>query len=134
MTRRCVPAAVKVKLVFSLAMMVVVPEMMRLALRVASTTLLGTDISGDADAVGQAYRTVFEYVSLKMNARLIFYPLWLPTKLNRDFRQARALLSRVVLEMIAKRRNGGIGRQQIQTGEGMRFLPEHIPEHAFTVA
>ena len=82
----------------------VLPEMMRLGLRIASTTLLGTDISGDADAIGQAYRTAFEYVSLKMNGRLMFQPLWLPTARNREFRRAKALLDRVVLELIAQRR------------------------------
>ena len=81
------------------------PEMMRLGLRIASRTLFGTDISGDADAIGGAYRTAFEYVSLKMNARLMFQPLWLPTPRNREFTPAKALLDRVVLELIARRRH-----------------------------
>lgn len=82
----------------------VLPEMMRLGLRIASTTLFSTDISESADTIGQAYRTAFEYVSLKMNGRLMFTPTWLPTKLNREFRSAKAVLDRVVLELIAKRR------------------------------
>lgn len=83
----------------------VAPEMMRLALRIASTTLFSTDISSDADSIGQAYRTAFEYVSLKMNGRLMFYPLWLPTARNREFRASKALVDRVVLELIARRRH-----------------------------
>jgi cytochrome P450 len=82
----------------------VLPEMMRLGLRIASTTLLGADISGAADAIGGAYRTAFEYVSLKMNGRLMLTPTWLPTRRNREFREAKALLDRVVLELIARRR------------------------------
>lgn len=82
----------------------VLPEMMRLGLRVASTTLFSTDISGQADAIGNAYRTAFDYVSLKMNGRLLFTPLWLPTRRNREFRRSKALLDRVVLELIARRR------------------------------
>ena len=82
----------------------VLPEMMRLGLRIASTTLLGTDISGDADSIGQAYRDAFEYVSLKMNGRLMFSPLWLPTSRNRRFRRSKALLDRVVLDLVARRR------------------------------
>jgi cytochrome P450 len=82
----------------------IVPEMMRLALRIASTSLFSTDISGEADSIGQAYRTAFEYVSLKMNGRLMFSPLWMPTRRNRQFRQAKALLDNVVLDLIARRR------------------------------
>ena len=85
----------------------IVPEMMRLGLRIASTTLFSTDISGDADTIGQAYRTAFEYVSLKMNARLMFQPLWLPTRRNREFKRCKALLDRVVLDLVAQRRREG---------------------------
>ncbi len=82
----------------------IAPEMMRLALRIASTSLFSTDISGEADSIGQAFRTAFEYVSLKMNGRLMFRPLWMPTRMNRRFRRAMALLDGVVLELIARRR------------------------------
>lgn len=83
----------------------VVPEMMALALRIASTSLFSSDISGDASEIGHAFRVTFEYVSLKMNGRMLT-PLWMPTKTNRDFRQAKALLDKVVLDMIDRRRKG----------------------------
>jgi cytochrome P450 len=82
----------------------VLPEMMRLGLRIASTTLFGADISDDADSIGRAYRTAFDYVSLKMNGRLMFTPTWLPTARNREFHRAKALVDRVVLELVARRR------------------------------
>jgi len=106
----------------------ILPELMRLGLRIASTTLVGKDISGDADAIGRAYRTTFEYVSLKMNGRLMFKPLWLPTARNREFRREKALLDRVVMELIAQRRredlrNDVLGRllaaQDEESGIGM---------------
>jgi cytochrome P450 len=106
----------------------ILPEVMRLGLRIASKTLVGTDISGAADAIGRAYRTTFEYVSLKMNGRLMFQPLWLPTARNREFRREKALLDRVVLELIAQRRreaprNDVLGRllaaQDEDSGAGM---------------
>lgn len=83
----------------------VVPEMMRLGLRIASRTLFSTDISSDADSIGGAYRTAFEYVSLKLNSQLMFYPTWLPTRLNREFKRSKQLLDQVVLDLIARRRN-----------------------------
>ena len=106
----------------------VLPEMMRLGLRIASRTLMGTDISGDADSIGDAYRTAFEYVSLKMNGRMMFTPVWFPTRRNREFRAAKSLLDRVVLDLIARRRadpqhNDVLSRliaaQDEETGIGM---------------
>jgi cytochrome P450 len=81
----------------------VVPEMMRLGLRIAGTTLFSTDISGEADAIGRAFRVAFEQVSDKMNGRLT-PPLWIPTRRNREFRRSKELLDRVVLELIESRR------------------------------
>ncbi|MGL4555285.1 MAG: cytochrome P450, partial [Gemmataceae bacterium] len=40
----------------------ILPEMMRLTLRVAGLTLLGADVSGDADELGEAFRVGFEHV------------------------------------------------------------------------
>ena len=81
----------------------IVPEMMRLALRIASTALVGTDISADADDIGHAYRMAFEYVSYKMNGRLML-PLWIPTGRNREFKRSIALLDDVVIQIIESRR------------------------------
>ncbi len=118
----------------------VVPEMMRLALRIASTALFSTDISGEADSIGRAYRTAFEYVSLKMNNRLMFRPLWLPTRLNRQFRASKALLDRVVLELILRRRREAakgdvldllLAAQDEESGAGMS--DQQLKDEAITV-
>ena len=117
----------------------VVPEMMRLGLRIASRTLFSTDISDDADSIGQAYRTAFEYVSLKLNGRFL-PPLSLPTRRNRDFRAAKALLDRVVLELIARRRRQSpqgdmldllLAAQDEQSGIGMS--DEQLKDEAITL-
>ncbi len=81
----------------------VLPDMMGLALAIASITLFSADISAEADSIGRAYRSAFEYVSLRMNRR-VWAPLWMPTSKNREFRQTKALLDRVILELIARRR------------------------------
>ena len=105
----------------------VLPEMMRLALRVAGTALFSTDVSGEADSIGRAYRTAFDYVSRKMNNRQ-FTPLWMPTRRNREFRRSKALLDRVVLDLIAERRRGAargdlldrlLAAQDEQSGAGL---------------
>ncbi len=79
-------------------------EMTRLTLRIASTTLFSTDISGEADVIGKAYRTAFAHISRRMNSPP-FFPGWLPTPGNIRFGRARALLNRVVLELIETRRS-----------------------------
>jgi cytochrome P450 len=106
----------------------ILPEMMRLSLRVASTTLFGADMAGEADAIGRAYRTAFEYVSHRMNS-LQLVPAWLPTRRNRAFARVKKLLDRVVLELIEARRKSAdrpsdllsllLAAQDEQTGAGM---------------
>jgi cytochrome P450 len=86
----------------------VVPEMMRLSLKIASTALLSTDISADADELGSAYRSAFEYVSRRMNS-VFMLPPSVPTARNREFRRCRTVLDRVVRELIESRRGATAG-------------------------
>ncbi len=118
----------------------VLPEMMRQALRIAGLSLFSADISGDADSIGRAYRTAFAYVSLKMNGRLMFRPTWLPTSRNREFRRSKALLDRVVLDLIARRRGGPpqndvldllLAAQDEESGVGMS--DEQLKDEAITL-
>ena len=80
-----------------------VDGMMKLGLRIASTTLFSADISGDADAIGKAYRTAFAHISDRLNS-LQLVPNWFPTKSNRSFAQAKQVLDHAVRELIAARR------------------------------
>ena len=59
----------------------ILADMMKLALRIASTTLFSTDISSEADAIGKAFRTAFAYVGYRLNS-LLQLPQWLPTPRN----------------------------------------------------
>ncbi|MDP1797341.1 MAG: cytochrome P450 [Planctomycetaceae bacterium] len=81
----------------------ILPEMMKLSLRIAGNTLFSTDISADADEVGQAFRTTFDYVSYRMNYSP-WTPVWWPNQRNREFALAKRVLDRVVLKIIANRR------------------------------
>jgi len=77
--------------------------MMKLGLRIASTTLFSADISGDADAIGKAYRAAFAHISRRLNS-LQLVPNWFATNSNRSFAQAKQVLDRAVGELIAARR------------------------------
>ncbi len=81
----------------------ILPEMMKLSLRIAGNTLFSTDISAEADEVGRAFRIAFEYVSYRMNYSP-WTPVWFPTRRNREFAAAKQTLDRVVLKIIAQRR------------------------------
>src|SRR5262249_28940028 len=85
----------------------VVPEMMRLVLRVAGATLFGADLAAaEVDAIGAAQPDLSAFARYRMNNPLA-PPLWVPTRRNRAFRRARAVLDGVVLRVIESRRRGG---------------------------
>lgn len=106
----------------------ILPEMMKLSLKIAGNTLFSTDISAKADEIGQAFRTAFEYVSYRMNYSP-WTPVWWPTKRNREFAQAKRVLDRVVLKIISNRRQSGetpddlltllLAAQDEESGAGM---------------
>ena len=84
----------------------VAAEMMRLTLGIAGKSLFNADISGEADAMGQAVTQVFEYLNYRIN-HLVAPPLIIPTLRNLRFRRAIRTLDRVVYEIIdVHRRNG----------------------------
>src|SRR5205807_10390114 len=58
--------------------------MMQVGLRIAGTTLFSTDIAAEADDIGRAYRTAFEFVSHRMNSPPLI-PTWFPTPWNLAF-------------------------------------------------
>jgi cytochrome P450 len=102
--------------------------MMKVGMRIASTTLFSADISGDADAIGKAYRTAFAHISNRLNS-LQLIPNWLPTKSNRRFVQAKRVLDDAVMNLIAARRKNPnkpndlltmlLSAHDEKTGEGM---------------
>jgi cytochrome P450 len=103
-------------------------EMMRLSFRVATTTLFGADVRGEADPLLGAYRTAFEYLNYRM-ASPLRAPVWFPTPRNRAFARAKKVLDRVVLELIEARRRSGdrpddllallLAARDEETGAGM---------------
>jgi cytochrome P450 len=84
----------------------IVPEMARLTLHIAATTLFGADVGDDADGLAAAQRDIFALVRYRMDNRLPI-PLWVPTRLNRAYRRGKDLMDRVVLRVIESRRRGG---------------------------
>ncbi len=78
-------------------------EMMALTLRIVGETLLGTDVTAEANKIGSAVSYVIADVNDRIS-ELLDIPLSVPVKRNREFRKHRATLDRVVFKMIEQRR------------------------------
>jgi cytochrome P450 len=104
-------------------------EMMRLTLRIAGETLLSTDVTADADVVGQSVSLLLEEANERI-LRPLALPLSVPVPHNRKLLGAVQSLEAVVLRMIAERRSATTSRpndlltmlmdaRDEETGEGM---------------
>ncbi len=78
-------------------------EMMRLTLRIVSETLLGMDVSGNADQVDAAFSEVLRYIRDRGLAPVPLPASW-PTPANLRFRRARSALDGIVYRVIRERR------------------------------
>lgn len=81
----------------------VAAEMMRLTLRIVGETLLGTDVSGEANDVGAALSLVLDETSRRIHSPWDFNER-VPTKKNRRFHQALERLNGAVHRIIDERR------------------------------
>jgi cytochrome P450 len=110
----------------------VAAEMMRLTLKIVSLALVSTDLSGQAQEIGQAVRIALEHVNYRMN-HLLAFPQPIPTARNRRFSSALATLDELIFRIIHDRRArsgkeaGGpddllsmlLSARDEETGEGM---------------
>ena len=106
----------------------VTAEMMRLTLRIVGEALLSTDVSHEADRVGQAINITLRQANDAIG-RIVPLPSWWPTPARRRVRAAMRTLDDVILEIIAGRRAGDSDPDDLlsmlmqardeDTGEGM---------------
>lgn len=79
-------------------------DMMRLTLRIVGETLLSTDVTHEADRVGQALTVALRSANRAVG-RIVDIPQWIPTPANVRLRRALAALDDVVYEIIDQRRH-----------------------------
>ena len=82
-------------------------EMSRLALAIASRTLFGRDVSGEADVVGETFGSISRHLENRFNRPFTTPPPWLPTPGSVRFRRAAKTLNAIVLSIIHERRSDG---------------------------
>lgn len=90
----------------------ILTDMTLITLRVAGFALLSEDLGKDADGVGEALTGAQRYVDHRLNY-VLSPPLWVPTRRNRQFKQARALLFGLVGRVLEQRRAAGGGGKDL---------------------
>ncbi len=115
-------------------------EMMHLTLRIAATTLLGSEVEDEAERVGAALEVLLRRFS-SPKSYLLPVPEILPTPANRRFHRALADLDDIVYSIIRRRREGDGGATDLLsmlmeardevTGE--RMSDEHLRDEALTI-
>jgi cytochrome P450 len=81
-------------------------EMMKLTMRIVAKTLFDADVSGEADAIGNAITIGIETTGKRITQPL-HLPDWLPTRTNRERRAAAQVLEATIMGMINQRRASG---------------------------
>jgi cytochrome P450 len=79
-------------------------EMMRVTLRIIGLTMLSTDVEGRASQVGDALDDVL-HVIVKQIFEIVDWPAFVPTPRNLRFARSRAVLDKVLNDVISERRN-----------------------------
>ena len=78
-------------------------ELMRLALTITGRALFSTDLSGRAAELGPVFTEAQRLVTRRL--QVPFFPLWLPTPTNRQYRSVVRRIDKIIAELIAARRN-----------------------------
>ncbi|RIK44733.1 MAG: hypothetical protein DCC55_01285, partial [Chloroflexi bacterium] len=78
-------------------------EMMQTTLQVVGQALFSVDLLNDSSGLGRSIEVGAAYFAYRL-ARLFTPPLWVPTKLHREYKATRAAVFHLVPDMIAERR------------------------------
>jgi cytochrome P450 len=78
-------------------------EMMQTTLQVVGQALFSVDLLDDSSGLGRSIEVGATYFAYRLG-RLFAPPLWVPTKLNREYKATRAAVLPIVPNMIAQRR------------------------------
>ena len=89
-------------------------EMTQITLSVVSRTLLSTDASGGFMKISDALGYLMKGLSQE-TTKLIRFPAWLPTPYNLKMRSNRAILDKLIYDIIAGRRKTGAKQDDLLT-------------------
>jgi cytochrome P450 len=112
--------------------------MMRLTLEIVGKTLFHADVERDAPQVGENLHILLEYT---MDfRRLLMTPRWLPTRRNRQAKQAVRNLTEIIDRIIQQRRDSGEDAGDLlsllihaQDEDGSRMTTQQLRDEALTL-
>jgi cytochrome P450 len=114
-------------------------EMMRLTFRIVGKTLFGSDVEGDAQAIGKALTVAMRFANDHIET-LQLLPVWLPLPKNIRFREARATLDALVYRLIdehrgEERRGDLLSMLMAVTdeGDGGKMTPKQLRDEVMTL-
>jgi cytochrome P450 len=81
-------------------------EMLHLTFRIVGRTLFGTDVEGDAQAIGEALSRAIKWANEYVED-IVHAPPWVPTPDNVRFARAKKTLDNLVFRIIHERRESG---------------------------
>lgn len=81
-------------------------EMMQVTLEIITQTMSSTSVLKDIDELRSALQALLRYAFNSMH-NPVRVPDWVPTRSNREFRRAKALMDQLIYGLIAERRRSG---------------------------
>lgn len=87
-------------------------EMMRLTLEVITQTMFGTSVLNNVERIGPALNTVLRFATRSLMAPVAI-PLSWPTRSNKEFKRAMAILNETVYGIISQRRGQSASSQNL---------------------
>ncbi len=87
-------------------------ELEKLTLQVVTESLFGTDATSSMDAIRETFSILNEDIAYRFK-NVFVPPLWVPTKRNRVFSQARDTLDQIVYKIIDSRRGKAESRNDL---------------------
>jgi cytochrome P450 len=85
---------------------------MRLTLEIVGKTLFDSEVSGEADEIGEALTECLEYIMTAMTS-IVPLPPQIPTRASLRYKRAIARLDQTIYRMIEERRSSGVERPDV---------------------
>lgn len=88
-------------------------EMMRLTMEVVGKTLFSVDLSADTNLLGQGFNAKTAYINYRINNKVLYAPLFIPTRRNRNLKRAIKDGNRLLQDMIDERRRTRVQKDDL---------------------
>ncbi|MGE1163094.1 cytochrome P450 [Peribacillus simplex] len=119
---------------------IITKDMMDITLGIVSKTMFSIEFTDGSEIVGKSLNTVLKAAVKRM--RSIFrLPLWVPTKINREYKKAIKSLDKVIYEIIEKRKTDTVKHEDMlgilmdarDAEDGLGMTNHHLRDELMTI-